>query len=369
MKQSKTGLSLILAACALPGLMPNFALAETIPEKAIISTKLMGYNQEQADASIINKSEVTSPSIYLSIPVAGQWLLEGSVTHDNVSGASPRYHTSGASQMSDERIATDVRVKRYFARSTLSAGLAYSTEHDFKSTALSFGGTTSSEDNNTTWSAGVAYTSDQIDPVNLVVVNEKRSSLELQAGVTQVLTPVDIAQISLTLSDGSGYYSDPYKPYDTRPRERTSQVLLMKWNHHFKEMNLSSKASYRFYTDTFGVSSNTLGLELVKPLSKGWTVTPSVRYFTQTKADFYFDPPFPIGQRAGQFYSADQRLASVAGMTLGVKVSKQLTPDSAIDFKLESYRQNKNLFLGSGASEGLSDLKATIFQIGYSMRF
>lgn len=368
-KHSNTGVGLLLAACALPGLLPSFAIAETIPEKSLISAKIMSYNQDQADGSIVNQSEVSSPAIYLAIPVAGQWLVEGSITHDNVSGASPRYHTSGASHMSDERVATNVRVKRYFAKSTLAAGVAYSTENDYQSTALSIAATSSSLDNNTTWSAGLAFTNDEINPVNLVVVDEKRSSIELQAGVTQVLTPVDIAQISFTFSDGNGYYSDPYKPYDARPRDRSSQLVLMKWNHHFKELNLSSKASYRFYTDSFGVSSSTLGLELVKPLANGWTVTPSVRYFTQNKANFYFDPPFPNGQKNGSYYSTDQRLASVAGLTLGAKISKQLSPDSSIDFKLETYQQNKNLFLGSGASQGLSDLRATIFQIGYSVRF
>lgn len=369
MKKNNTSAALLLAACALPGLMPVVAHAETIPDSGLISAKFLAYNQTQPNADGSNKSSVMSPSVYISRPIAGQWLLEGSLTHDNVSGASPRYHTSGASHMSDERTAADVKVKRYFDHATLSVGAAYSTEHDYKSTALSLSGTKSTDDNNTTFSAGIGYNQDTINPTNKLVVNEKKRGLELQVGVTQVLTPVDIAQLNLTHTDGSGYYSDPYKVNDNRPRSRTSDVVLARWNHHFKEADVTARTSYRFYTDSFGVQAHTMGLEMVKTFAGGWTVTPSVRYSTQSKADFYFDPPFPNGRTANGYYSADQRLANMGSLTAGVKVSKQIDAESSIDFKLESYTQRASLYLGSNKSTGLDPLKATMLQIGYSRKF
>lgn len=364
----KSGAALLLAACALPGLMPA-AHADTIPEYGTISAKLLAYQQKQPDAGLSNKASVSSPSIHISAPIAGQWLVEGSLTHDNVSGASPRYHTTGASRMSDERMAGDIRIKRYFSHATVSVGLAHSTEHDYKSTAVSVSGTLSSDDNNTTWSGGLGINKDSINPVNKLVVDEKKSGFEAQVGVTQVLTPVDIAQLSLTYSDGTGYYSDPYKPFDNRPRDKGTGVLLAKWNHHIKNLNATTRLSYRFYNDTYGIQAHTFGFELVKPLVNGWTVTPSLRYYSQSKASFYYDPPFPNGQQLTKYYSADQRLASIGAVTLGIKVSKQLTPDSTIDFKLESYRQSTGLYLGSAASTGLSPLTATMVQVGYSKRF
>lgn len=362
------GAALLMAACALPGLMP-VAHAETIPEFGTISAKLLAYHQSQPNADGANKASVTSPSIYIAKPIAGQWLVEGSITHDHVSGASPRFHTTAASHMSDDRVAADVKVKRYFDHATVSAGVAYSTEHDYKSTAFSLSGTKSSDDNNTTLSAGIGYNQDKINPTNLVVVNEKKRGLELQLGVTQVLTPLDIAQLNATYTEGVGYYSDPYKTFDKRPRNRSTNVLLARWNHHLKDMGATTRASYRYYTDTFGVKAHTLGLEVVKTYPNGWTVTPGVRYSTQSKADFYYDPPFPNGRTADGYYTSDQRLANMGSVTVGLKVSKQIDEESSIDFKLESYVQRTGLYLGSNKSIGLDPLKATMLQIGYSRKF
>lgn len=368
-KQKFTGsAALLMAACALPGLIPN-AHAETIPEFGLISAKLLSYHQNQPNADGSNKASVTSPSIYISKPIAGQWLVDGSITHDNVSGASPRYHTTAASHMSDKRLAADIKVKRYLDHATVAMGLAYSSERDYKSTAISLSGTKSSEDNNTTWSGGIGYNQDKINPVNLLVVGEKKRGLELQVGVTQVVTPLDIAQLSATYTEGAGYYSDPYKTFDKRPRNRTTNVLLARWNHHFKEQGVTSRLQYRFYNDSFGVQAHTFGLEVVKTLPGGWTVTPGIRYSTQSKADFYYDPPFPNGRTADGYYSADQRLANMGSVTAGIKVSKQIDAESSIDFKLESYVQRAGLYLGSNKSTGLDPMKATMIQVGYSRKF
>jgi Protein of unknown function (DUF3570) len=360
--------ALLMAACALPGMIPA-AHAETIPEFGTMSAKLLSYHQNQPNADGSNKASVTSPSIYISKPIAGQWLVEGSLTYDNVSGASPRYHTTAASIMSDKRAAADVKVKRYFDHGSVSIGTAYSTENDYKSNAISISGTKSSEDNNTTWSGGFGYNQDKINPTNKVVVNEKKRSLEFQVGVTQVLTPVDIAQLNATYTEGVGYYSDPYKTFDKRPTNRTTGVLLARWNHHFKDVGATTRAQYRYYSDSFGVKAHTMGLEVVKSYANGWTVTPGVRYSTQSKADFYFDPPFPNGRTAEGYYSADQRLANMGSITVGLKVSKQIDPESSIDFKLESYTQRTGLYLGSNKSIGLDPLKATMIQVGYSRKF
>jgi Protein of unknown function (DUF3570) len=360
--------ALFLAACALPGLMPT-AHAETIPEFGTISAKLLAYHQSQPNADGANKASVTSPSVYISKPIAGQWLVEGSATYDNVSGASPRYHTTAASHMSDKRVAADVKVKKYFDHGTVSVGTAYSNENDYQSTAVSLSGTKSSDDNNTTFSGGVGYNQDKINPTNKVVANEKKRGLELQVGVTQVLTPLDIAQLNATYTEGVGYYSDPYKTFDKRPRNRVTNVLLAKWNHHFKDAGTTTRLQYRYYTDTFGIQAHTVGLEVVKTYPNGWTITPGVRYSTQSKADFYYDPPFPNGRTADGYYSSDQRLANMGSVTAGIKVSKQIDAESSIDFKLESYVQRTGLYLGSNKSTGLDPLKATMVQIGYSRKF
>ena len=76
-----------------------------------------------------------------------------------------------------------------------------------------------SDDRNRTWLLGVAGTNDRINATNGVAPNSKRNSIEFVVGVTQALSPNDIVQSNLTYYTGHGYYSDPYKPLDTRPTD------------------------------------------------------------------------------------------------------------------------------------------------------
>lgn len=359
---------ILLAACPLPGLH-TLAQAETLPEYGTISTRLIHFSQTQVNADGDNRLSVSSPAVHFTKPLDGKWLVEGTLLHDSVSGASPRYHTSAASRMSDERVAGDLALTRYFERSTVGAGVAYSDEHDYRSTAVSLRASISSEDNNTTWNAGIGFSDDQMNPTNGVVKNEKRQTLDATLGMTQVLTPVDIVQLSLTHSTGDGYYSDPYKPFDKRPRQRDATAVQVRWNHHIKEADASARMSYRYYSDSFQVKAHTVALEVVKPLGNGWTLTPGVRYYTQSKASFYADAPFPGNASSATYYSADQRLGTFGAVTLGMTVAKQISQTLQVDLKVESYRQRSAWALSGTSAMPLAPLNAFNVQAGLSYRW
>lgn len=385
--QPASSSGVLLATLMLPGLAalcavtPASTHAETAPEKTTIGIKYGSYQDGQPGFSRI---KATAPQVYVQAPLASDWSLDASAVVDNVSGASPRMHTqqSGASRMSDERKAGDVKVTRHLARSAYSVGLAYSTEHDYESKAISVQGRWSSEDNNRTWTAGLGLSADRIDNTSNGVntaINQHKRTQELMVGVTQVLTPLDIAQLNLTRSMGSGYFNDPYKAFDQRPDRRDAWIALARWNHHVAAYDASVRTSYRYYSDTFGINSHTLAADWVQPLGK-FTLTPGMRYYTQTAASFYFDPVFNAqGQydetgtiiRAATLAgnkSADQRLAAYGAVTLSMKVAYAIAPDTVIDAKLETYRQSAALRLGSG-SPGLAPFYARFFQVGLTHRF
>ena len=370
------GNALLAAALLLPGLATVHA--EEAPERAALSVKYLNYEESQSG---LDRIRVGSPSVSLVTPVAGDWSLSGSLTSDHVSGASPRYHTavSGASRMKDTRRAGDVAVTRYLPSGSVTVGAAYSTEHDYVSRALSLTGTVSSADKNTTWSFGVGGADDAIDPVNNIVSGESRQSVNLMLGVTQVLTPRDIAQLTLTRTQGHGYFSDPYKAFDNRPRERDQNTLLARWNHHHESSGGTSRLSYRYYNDSYGIRAHTLGAEYVQPLAQGWRVTPSVRYYTQRAASFYFDPvydatlgePFPPGYvfSGTRFSSADQRLSGFGAVTLGIKVAKELNRDWTVDLKVEAYQQRGAWRAFDSGSPGLDALHARSIQLGLTRQW
>jgi hypothetical protein len=369
--------SLLAAALLLPGVQ---ALADEPPTGGSISLRYLDYADRQSG---LDRIHAHSPSIAVTAPVASDWAIEGTLTADDVSGASPRYHTaiSGASHMHDERKAGDVAVTRYFRRGTLTAGAAYSTEHDYVSRALSLNGTVSSEDNNTTWAFGLAGSRDSINPVNHVVVDEHKRTVSVLAGVTRVLTPNDIGQVTLTRTNGSGYYNDPYKLFDNRPRSRRENTVLLRWNHYVDATGGTTRLGYRYFSDSYRIRAHTLSAEYVQPLADGWSLVPELRLYSQSAASFYYDPvydaalgaPFPPGFSNGadpnRLTSPDQRLSGFGAVTAGLKVVREIGKLWTVDVKVEGYEQRGSWRLFHDGSPGLAPLHARMLQVGLTRRW
>jgi Protein of unknown function (DUF3570) len=380
--------AIVAAALALPGVVGT-ARAENAPEHGQLSIKYLEYKDSQPG---LERIKVSAPSIYLLLPVNSQWSVEGSGVLDSVSGASPKYHTaiSSASKMRDERKAADIKVTHYAERSAYSMGLSASKEHDYRSTALSFDASFSSDDNNRTWNLGLGYAGDQVGSSNDKARDERKRTIEAMFGVTQALSATDLVQLNLTYSSGrcindpvdaASCFSDPYKEADQRPHKRDQGILLARWNHHFEGVGATLRSSYRFYKDTYGINAHTFGAEWVQPVASMFTLTPSVRFYSQSAAKFYFDPslvydtnagpPYPPGffDNVPEFYSADQRLAAFGGVTVGLKLGVQFSPDWSADVKAERYEQRSNWRIGGTGSPGLDPFSASFVQLGLNKRF
>jgi hypothetical protein len=381
--------SVVLAALALPGVFASSVHAQTTDSKAaavsvtpeeqgLVALKYSRYKDAQPG---LQRITVSSPSLYVYAPLGTSWSAQGSLVLDNVSGASPRWQSniSSASVMSDQRKAGDLKVTRYFDRSSYAVGLSRSSEHDYTSNALGIEGTWATEDNNRSYNAGLGLACDNINPTQggvLRVHDKSKKTNELMLGVTQNLSSTDIAQLNLTLSHSKGYLSDPYKAFDLRPDKRNQIALLGRWNHHFEDSSSTLRTSYRYYHDSYRINAHTLQLEWVKPLTTGLTLSPTLRYYSQNSASFYTDaqtdsagyPIFP-NLAIGQPNSGDHRLSAFGALTLGLKAQYQITRRWNIDGKLERYAQRASLrVIGSGSS-GLAPFNATTLQLGTSHRF
>ncbi len=402
-KSKVFGAAFATAALALPSL--QFANAAAPPERGVVSFKYLHYQDSQEIAatgstSVINtisgassvaasgtsgsgfqdRIGVNAYSVSALVPVAGKWSIGTSYTSDSVSGASPAYHSSGLTTMKDFRQAVDVQLTRYFSKGSVNIGTSYSKESDYISRGFSLQGSLSTEDKNTTLTLGGSFNNDSINPVNNPAIDETKKVTTGLIGVTRVLTPQDIVQLNFGYSKGSGYYSDPYKLNDNRPRERNALTALARWNHHFDDNGTDGTVhlSYRYYSDTFGIRANTLDAEYVQPLYKGWTVTPLLRLYTQSEADIYVsvgraekaDPTQPTPPPANAvYYSEDQRLSAYGAITLGLKVSKQINKDWLVDVKYEQYEQRAEWSLYGSGDKGLTPFKASSIQVGLSRQF
>ena len=363
---------------ALPGVWTAPAHAEGAPEKGAIAFKYLYYQDSQPG---LKRITVNSPSVHVLAPVGKDWAVEGSLVVDTLSGATPRWQSSisSASKMKEERAAGDIKVTRYFDRSSYSIGLSQSTEHDYASTAISLNGSWSTDDNNTTWNIGVASSDDSIVPTNGGVNNigkRKKRASELLVGLTQALSSTDLFQLNFTLSAGEGYYDDPYKLLDVRPGQRKQAAMLARWNHHFDGDGSTLRSGYRYYRDSYGIQAHTLLLDWAKPVSEDLMVTPTMRYYTQSAARFYVEPELdangqiviPTATPAG-LNSGDHRLSAFGALTLGLKVDYKITNDWSVDGKLEAYEQRSEWRAGEKATVGLDPFRATFVQFGARYKF
>lgn len=363
--------AILLAALALPGLLPQAARAENAPEHPVLAFKHLFYTDFQPGDRRIT---VNAPSLSAQVPLGEHWGVDASAVVDSVSGATPRYYSSmsGASHMDETRKAGDVKFSYFGERSGVSVGLSRSDEHDYTSNAASLELRFATEDNNTTFNVGIGASDDDIHPTNDIVDHEKRRTTQGMVGVTQALSRADLVQLQLGYATGHGYYDDPYKLFDHRPDHRDQRTATLRWNHYFEYHPSALRTSYRWYSDTFGIRAHTVSMEWVETLSDRLEWTPSIRYDTQNAARFYLDPPdsgpfptIPDGQTA----SLDQRLAAFGAITIGQKIAWRVSPAWTLDLKAEYSEQRASWRLGGDGSPDLDPFRYAAVQFGITYRF
>ncbi|MCE1274647.1 MAG: DUF3570 domain-containing protein [Chlorobiaceae bacterium] len=418
-KNAVIGAALTAVALSLP--LSHSAFAESAPEKGIVAFKYLNYQDSQPGTDRIG---VNAYSIRGMAPIAGKWSVDVTGTFDSVSGASPLFHnyigaptgvtvvsgasgggsTSSSSIAEEDRKAVDMSVTRYFSKGTLTLGTSYSSESDYTSQSISLLGTVYlTEDKNTMLTLGGSVTHDTIKPnlgssgdidgdddddrdghdehdehetsgTSASSFSDHKDIVTGLIGVTQVMSKNDIIQLNLSHAQGSGYYSDPYKLNDNRPRKRDYTTVMARWNHYFSSTDGATRLSYRYYTDSFGIDAHTMLLEYVQPLPSGFTVTPSVRLYSQSAADFYVpsnpailpDAPDITGL---EYSSYDQRLAAFGAVTLGIKVQKRFADDWLVDLRYDHYSQRSDWTINGTKDAGLKDFNAHFIQVGVSKEF
>ena len=95
---------------------------------------------------------------------------------------------------------------------------------------------------------------------------------------------------------------------------------------------------------------------------------PSVRYYSQHKADF-FDDQFPPDNFLVDFYSADQRLGTYGSLTLGAKVEHAVSDTLTIDLGIHHMEQRTEWSLQGGKGSNFQALRAIFYGVGIYKKF
>jgi hypothetical protein len=314
---------------------------------------------------------------------------------DAIAGATPTGEpadTPGGpvplTQMHDRRKAWNAEAARQFPRINLALGFAHSRESDYTSNGLSLNSVTDFNQKNTQLALGLAGTDDDVK-VFYRPEWERKRGLEFLVGVNQVVDPQTAVSVNLTFSRSRGYLGDPYRIIrqntevlpglllplifsENRPRSRDRWILFGSVNHAFKAADAALDASYRLTHDDFGMTTHTVAAAWLQQLGERVVLSPSVRYYQQNAADFYFvsldRAPFaasrvPTG--AAPYYSSDYRLTRLRSISLGLKAVWTISPRLAVDAAYERY-QMKGL---DGTTSRSAFPSADILTVGAKVSF
>lgn len=367
----------------LTAIVHLFVVGRTRSEDRV-AYKFEDYQEESGRIHIETHSALFEKTI-------NSWLsLKGQYVYDGISGASPTGAPppTGSDQvptatLDDVRQAGTLELIAKLGRHTLTPQIAYSSESDYRSLGIALTDAIDFNEKNTTLAVGIAHNFDEIQP-EFWDSAEHKDSTDVLLGVTQLLDARTVFTANFTFGYSDGYLADPYKGFrfdgypdptavfgEKRPGYKSKEILFLSLTRFFDKLNGSAEAEYRFYHDSFGIDSHTLGLAWHQKIGKYVIVAPLFRYYTQSAADFYAvrlpgDPSDPDSLvPIPAYYSADYRLSELHTLTYGLKLI--VTPKQWLQFDA-AYKRYE--MIGDDAVTSPSAYpKADIFTVGASLWF
>jgi hypothetical protein len=316
------------------------------------------------------------------------------------------------SEFLDTRVAVSGNWQQPLGRlSQFNVGLSASKEYDYLHLGMNAKLSRDFNQRNTTVSAGLAFSSDTIDPVGGAPMSltsmmdvgdlsnrmgeQDKEVVDVVLGVTQVISKNLLVQMNYSFSDSSGYLNDPYKivslvdavtgdvvprtptpgvdgpsheyVFEGRPDQRTKHSLYTQAKYYMGGKVLD--ASYRYMTDDWDIDSHTLDVRYRWPMGDSRYLEPHLRYYTQTDASFH-QVGIVDGAALPAYATNDYRLGNFDAITVGLKYGWTTKNDNKMSARLEFYQQNgsipaEKLFGNQVGQVQYPDLNAIIFQFSY----
>ncbi|MBG6128806.1 hypothetical protein IWQ47_000502 [Aquimarina sp. EL_43] len=336
-------------------------------ESAEVDFLMSYYTQDGDNAAVtggVGTEELTdlTPTIVVSIPLNDDDVLTidagisaySSASSSNVNpfdgngAANPFVASSGASK---KDVLTTISGSYSHSsddrNSVWSANVAVATEYDYFS--IGFGGSYSRlfNEKNTelsvkanvfldTWKA--IYPSELRDqPTFTKFDDESRNSYSVGLGFSQILSKRLQGSLSLDFIKQEGLLSTPFQrvqfadvadviieeftygdDVERLPDSRFKIAAGGRLHYYINEI-FTIRTFYRYYTDDWGINSHTASIEIPIKITDKFTLYPSYRFYTQTKADYF--APFNQHLSTQQFYTSDYDLSGFDANQYGFGIS------------------------------------------------
>jgi Protein of unknown function (DUF3570) len=303
------------------------------------------------------------------------WLdVRGGWEADVVSGASvatkagPAYEATHGADVITTASVHDVRnlgrgeISLKGNTTSLTAGYAYSTEHDYRSNSLHVNARTDALQHNTQFELSYARNFDsvcnrvqpasQTSPTQFVALEDSTGcftddptrttqSVDIdtyEASWAQSWTPVLETQLTYTGQVLQGLQSDPYrsivlgdglKAQEHDPNNRAREALTARVAIYLRPLRAALRFTLRAYYDTWAIKSGTAEAEVEKSVGESLRVMLRGRLYDQTGALFWSDDytggASPLGPK-GQYWTGDRELSPFWSWLVGVRVIGTVAP-------------------------------------------
>ncbi|HVV82681.1 MAG TPA: DUF3570 domain-containing protein [Kofleriaceae bacterium] len=337
--------------------------AATAHAQSTFATKLQVYADD-------DHTQVVSPMVDAEVDVDDRTHVDAGYVADVVSSASIDVVTqASAITIHDTRHQANLGGWRLVGGWKLSGGYTFSTENDYRSHSISGGFERDLNDKDSTVSLTYALTMNDVGRAGDRNFSRGLTVHDLSAAWTQVIDRHTVAQLSDTLGLADGFQASPYRfvpvvdgggmPMfwvpETDPNLRVRNAAVIALNRHVGG-DASLQADYRFYVDSWGLVSHTIGTRAFVNLTPHLELRLRNRIYTQTKTRFYQKQYVDVRPSM----TMDRELSALWSETFGAKLMYALTDRLEAELKLDLFYYHYFDFiplterLGTNAGLGLT---------------
>lgn len=203
---------------------------------------------------------------------------------------------------------------------------------------------------------------------NFTLIDSKaRNSYSVGFGFSQILSKKLQSSLALDLVQQNGLLSTPFHriyfsdkndffvedfqladDIERLPSTRNKIAAGLRLNYYINEIFVL-RSYYRYYTDSWGIKSNTASLEIPIKISPKFTIYPAYRYYNQTAVNYFAVHEQHLSTE--QYYTSDYDLSKFHAhqYTLGMSYTDIFTEKhlwkfaiKSIDVKINKYNRNSS---------------------------
>jgi hypothetical protein len=308
------------------------ALAVPLPGRADeVATSL--YIRNDSDTTL-----VVSPRARVRTALGESTHAELAYAIDIWTSASIDIRTAASLSVTEQRDEIDASIQHDLTDLTFTGSYRYSTENDYESHTGSGSVSYDMADNNTTLAANGYLGADTVGRAGDPGFARGLTSYGARLSLTQVIDPKTVLQGAYEFGVLDGYQASPYRfvgfggdGYGCRgavlclpellPQQRTRHALVLDGRRALSD-TVSIGVGYRFYFDSWGLSSHTLQSVLAwlpDDLSK-FSLTG--RVYAQSAADFYQEIYAVGAEQNNALHTRDRELSKLSSYKLGADYTR-----------------------------------------------